>query len=246
MKSSVLARNILIHDQIKKIAEVCEKNNIKLVLLKGAALVELFPEYSFEREMEDIDVLVEKKDLKKFVDILKGLGYKHYPEDPNVLYNEEVDIKIDITTRLWYYSLKENKKLCNNLIKITNFYILPPKELLKHIVFHSYLEHNFVEEKWTKDVLLLKEKFAVDVNEEELIPKFVLKLLNKKSYYKGHLIQFLYLPWYRKINFLFTKLFPNKNFMFHRYGFKNVLLLPFFYIYRWLCFVKNLYYLVKG
>lgn len=235
--NQILARNILIHNELEKISEECEKNGIKLILLKGAALIELFPEYSFEREMEDIDVLVDKNNFYKFLNILKNLGYKNYPQDPNVVYKKDINLKIDITTKLWYLNDKENKKLINSCLKIGELYFLPPKEMLKHIVLHSYVEHNYIEPKWLKDIELIIKNFNLKFKIENYVPKIFLNFLDKRIYYKGHFLQFFFLPFNEKIKFLVKKFFPTKEFMLRRYNIKNIFVLPFFYFYRWVSFI---------
>jgi len=237
--NNIIARNILIHKEIEKISQKCVENSIKLVLLKGVALIELFPEYSFERYMEDVDVLIEEKSLKKFRDILFSLGYNEYKEDPNVMYNKQIDLKIDISTRLWYLSKKENQKVINSALKVRDFYILQPNEFLKHIVLHAYIEHNYIENKWIKDIELIKNKYSLQLDLEKILPKFVVFLLKRKIYYKGHILQFYFLPWKQKFIFLLQKFLPSKEFMRRRYNIKYNFLLPIFYLYRWASFVIN-------
>ncbi len=235
--NKILARNILIHQEIKKIKDECCNNNIRLILLKGAALIELFAEYSFFREMEDIDVLVENKYFYKFLNILKNLGYQPYCGDPNVVYKKDIDLKIDILTELWYLKRKENEKLMNSCVEKDGMYFLAPEEMLRHIIIHSYIEHNHIEDKWLKDISLIKEKFNLNFGIEDYIPKKFLNFINKKIYYKGHFLQFLFLPLSKKVRFLLRKIFPSKEFMVRRYSIKNILTLPFFYFYRWASFI---------
>ncbi len=232
MNSSLVAKNVLIHKQIEEICDECEKQEIKLVLLKGAALIELFPEYSFYRDMEDIDVMVNKKDYDKFVKLLKNLGYKNVPSDPNTLYSEDKPVKIDIFTELWYLSKKENFVLFNNLQKVGKFYVLPPEEMLRHICYHMYIEHNYIEEKWLKDIEIIKSKFCVEINFESFIPKWIRIWVNKKIFYKGHLLEFFVLPLDKKIQFLIKKLFPSSKFLLKRYNLRNKFFLPIVYFYR--------------
>lgn len=229
---NILFRNILIHNEIEKISTISDKYGIKLVLLKGAALIELFPEYSFIRELEDIDVMIEKKDFKMFVNILKDFGYVLSEDDPNVMSNENLNIKIDITTDLWYMTKKEKVKLFGSLLKLKNFYVLPPKEMLKHILIHSYINHNFLDEKWQKDIKLLIEKFSLNVEDVFKIPKIIFMFLRKEIFYKGHFLPLFLLPFNRKAEFLFNKLFPSADFIIRRYNIKKRFLIPFFYIYR--------------
>ncbi len=228
----ILFRNILIYNEIEKLSAISYKYGIKLILLKGAALIEIFPEYSFIRELEDIDVMIEKKDFKMFVNILKSLGYAQSEDDPNVMFKKELNIKIDITTDLWYMTRKEKVKLFNSLLKIKNFYILPPKEMLKHILIHSYISHNFLDKKWQKDIELLVERFNLNVEDVFKIPKIIFIFLRKKIFYKGHFLPLFLLPFNRKVEFLFYKFFPSTDFIIRRYNIKKNFLIPFFYIYR--------------
>ncbi|MFQ3676033.1 MAG: nucleotidyltransferase family protein, partial [Endomicrobiia bacterium] len=107
----IFSRNILFHSEIVRISEECFKQNIRLILLKGTAMIEMFPEYSFERELEDIDVLVEKKVYKKFKKLLSELGYEEVLCDPHAMFNKQKNVQIDIETKLWYLNEKENKKV---------------------------------------------------------------------------------------------------------------------------------------
>ncbi len=247
MNNSILAKNILIHKQIEEIYDECEKHNIKLVLLKGAALVELFAEYSFWRDMEDIDVLVNKKDYDKFVNLLKVLGYKNMPFDPNVMYSEDRPAKIDIFCELWYLSKKENVMLFNKLQKVDKFYILPPEEMVRHIYYHMYIEHNYIDERWVKDIEIIKSKFQINIDLDNLLPFWIKFFLNKKIFYKGHILEFLVLPLDKKIQFLTKKFFPSYKFLLKRYNLKNRYLLPLAYLYRFyslllraVCFLHRL------
>ncbi|MCX7716103.1 MAG: nucleotidyltransferase family protein [Endomicrobia bacterium] len=235
--NSIFVKNILIHHQLDEILNETEKLGIKVVLLKGAALIELFPEYSFCRDMEDIDVLINKKDYKKFIKLLFSLGYKFCDFDPKTLYKENMPAKIDVSCELWYLSKKENVEIMRKLCKINNFYILPVSEMVRNILYHMYVEHNSIETKWEKDVELLKSKYNIkeDVMKEmkEILKNRLIKILLKAQVmYKGHILQFFILPFGKKLNYIFNKIFPEKEFLIHRYKVKTQILLPVWYLYR--------------
>lgn len=164
-KKDIFSRNILFHNEIISISKKCREEEIKLILLKGAAMVELFPEYSFRREMEDIDVLIEQKNYEKFRKLLYELGYKEVPFDPHAMYNEQKDIQIDIETRVWYLSKKENWFLIHNAKHLSDFgietdcYVLSPQDMLNYTYIHSYIHHARKENKWEEDVKMIIEKF---------------------------------------------------------------------------------------
>lgn len=237
--NNIIARNIVIHNEIEKIAKECIKNGIKMILLKGAALIELFPEYSFSRDMEDVDVLVEEKNLDKFKKILENLGYQDVKDDPNVMYNPQLGVKIDIATKLWYLSKKENMKVILRSKRINNFYILPEEEIVRHILYHIYFEHNYEDKKWTTDLNLLKEKLNKNFDYNKSLSSFVKNNLNNDIFYKGHIFKFFLLPFFEKINYVVEKFFPSKEFLIKRYNIKSKFLLPLYFFYRWVSIVFN-------
>lgn len=229
MSKNILARNIIIHNYIEQISNECSKQGIRFILLKGAALIELFPEYSFEREMEDIDVLVEEKFYNKFIDILQKLGFKQSQTDPNVMYFN--DIKIDVTTKLWYLNKKENTKVIKSAIKLKdNIYVLSPLEMLRNILYHAYIEHNYLDSKWEKDIEILKKYYRLEFSFK--FPKIVDFFLKLNIYHKGHIVKFLFLPWHKRLCHFFYYIFPSTEFMLKRYNVRFASFLPFFYLYR--------------
>lgn len=56
--------------------QLLKNNKIKFVFLKGMHLINSYYDDLIERPVRDIDILVEKKDIKKIVHILKNNGYK--------------------------------------------------------------------------------------------------------------------------------------------------------------------------
>lgn len=53
-----LLRNMMILSRINEIFEMCEIRKLKIMLLKGIAMILLFKDYIKEREIEDVDILV--------------------------------------------------------------------------------------------------------------------------------------------------------------------------------------------
>ncbi len=219
----VFSRNILFHNEIVKISTLCAKNDIKLVLLKGAALIELIPEYSYEREMEDIDVLIVKKDYKKFKQVLKTIGYEEVRFDPNVMYNSKLDIQLDIETKVWYLDYKKNYEIMKTVAHLSNYnsetdaYILKLPDMLDYICIHSYVHHAKLEHKWEQDIEILCKKFGLKNCADEFKNKFFW-IINNDLDYKGHILRFLFLSMKQKIIYFFQTIFPDFNFVRLRYG----------------------------
>lgn len=245
----IFSRNILFHNEIVRISEKCLQQNIKLILLKGAAMIEIFPEYSFVRELEDIDVLVRKKAYKEFKILLSELGYEEVLYDPHAMFNKQKNVQIDIETKLWYLNEKDNVKIINSAIhltqygSLTNCYVLKPQDMLYNIYIHSYIHHAKFDPKWQKDIQLLKKRFKLRKIETKFKDRYKF-FLNSNIVYKGYVLRFLFLPFKQKINYLIETLFPPVEFVFLRYGIKHQrygimysFVVAFLYIKRWISLI---------
>lgn len=108
--------NIMKDDvQKREIDEICslfEKNNIKMILLKGSVIKELYKE-SYLRTMGDIDIYVEKKDHKKATKLILSMGYK---KDSNYGHHRSF-IKIPFIELEMHRSLLSPSNKCNNIFK---------------------------------------------------------------------------------------------------------------------------------
>lgn len=60
--------------QVAKLLEIFNKEQIKVVALKGLIVREFYP-YPEQRTMGDADIIVKPEDLDKVIDILKRIGY---------------------------------------------------------------------------------------------------------------------------------------------------------------------------
>lgn len=73
-KKSLFA-NILILDELKKVADSFFEPKIEFILLKGAALIQnVYPDFGV-RPLSDLDLLIKFKDLKEANTILENLGF---------------------------------------------------------------------------------------------------------------------------------------------------------------------------
>lgn len=74
------ARNAVIYDRAGKIIKAFDSQGVKTIILKGIFLAENIYKNIALRPMTDIDILIEKEDLARANDILKGLGYLLPPQ----------------------------------------------------------------------------------------------------------------------------------------------------------------------
>lgn len=260
--NSVLARNIMIHAQVADIASALSGGGVPAVLLKGAALIERFPEYMSWREMEDIDLMFRPADIGKAREILGRLGYRPAPEDPWAFVMEGAPAYVDTSDGLWYASRRENEDLWLRSARFTldcGLRHLPPEEFYAHVLAHAAVHHGTRHGKWMSDLELIKRKWDLERTglAEGVIMKYGLAkaeeacaggelsgiyraLLDSDIPLKGHALRFLFLPPAKKAGYALRSLFPDGNFLRHRYGLKNGFETFVFRLARPLLLAKNL------
>lgn len=175
MNRSILARNLLLNNELSTISQAFNASNIPLILLKGIALTHLFPEYSKERLMDDIDLLIQPKHIKDVRKILNSLKYKSIHDDPGKYYNTEKGIYLDIADNIWYLNKNENTKIWDNSRNYSIYskhncltYHLPPDEFYIHVLAHAAIHHGTKHDIWLKDLELLREKWEKDIDWHEV------------------------------------------------------------------------------
>jgi len=252
-----LSRNILIHKQICELVSEFNRNNIKFILLKGSALIEIFAKYAFFREMEDIDILVWPKHFLKAKEVLLSIGYICAKNDPHAFICPTKPAYIDLCEQLWYLDRAENIQV----FKDSKFGVLSPEDFYIHIFAHAFLHHAKKEKTWENDLQLLSEKWANKIDKVLLISKlkrhgfyriynnwlkhdrsdfFYSWFLNNEIPLKGHIFRFIFLPLRKKILYLNRIFFPSVEFLIGRYSLKNVCQAAYFRIVRPVLLVRQL------
>ncbi|MEW6040404.1 MAG: nucleotidyltransferase family protein, partial [Elusimicrobiota bacterium] len=165
----LLAKNLLIRKQATEAVRALESCGVDAILLKGVALMEISPEYSFEREVEDIDILIKPGYLGRAVSALESAGYVRVPSDPFAFVSPDYPVPVDISEGLWYLSNEENKKVFDNSLRAGDFRILSPADFLTHLYCHSQLHHARNEKKWLRDIEVLKTVFYSNASETFLL-----------------------------------------------------------------------------
>ncbi len=180
MDRNILARNILILNQLEEIASAFSKNNISAVLLKGAALIVSFPAYSGIRNMEDIDMLVRPNDITAAKDTLSSMGYTPAPEDPCGMINPTKPAPVDLSDNMWYLDRKENETLFNESLQFIfdgfsgRLSRLKAEDFYIHVLAHGAIHHAEADPKWKEDLLLIRENWGKSINWREVENKLKL------------------------------------------------------------------------
>jgi len=226
-----------VHSQLVEILDEFRQRRVQAILLKGAGLIELFPEYMREREMEDIDLLVKPGQLKQAKDALVSLGYTKAEKDPYAFSRKGSPFSVDLCPGIWYLDSRENDSLWLNALNVMDSGAQPPALVLSpadfyiHILAHASIHHKKFDSRWQKDLELLKSKYPEELTPSALetkIKSYGIRLpldFNESAQsgtpYAGHVSRFWFLPLRKKILYSAEAFFPPSEFLADRYGLRN-------------------------
>lgn len=142
---------------LKSIREKFLKNGIRHVLLKGAAL-QIKGFYSLgERQFRDLDILVDKKDLKKAYDVLKSLGFYYSNKYSNdrcdflgnmhhipPMVNQKltnIDLHHRVTLKKHFRECPLTNYCLNNIDEINETSCPDNIFLISHAFYHGLIHH---------------------------------------------------------------------------------------------------------
>lgn len=170
-------RNNLIYSEINHMASLLNPAGIEPIFLKGCAalLMELYDSRCL-RVMNDVDFLVEKKELPICVELMQSAGY--YPmKEVNLptnfyhhtpLVHDNHSIRFEIHERLDHDPLLDSKAIITEsvVIKVEDGVVRVPEK--KHFAVHNILHHHvFNRGLWTGivplyqlyDLYAIREKY---------------------------------------------------------------------------------------
>jgi hypothetical protein len=150
------ARNASLFNDLGAVLAALKQESIDVIVLKGAALAEIAYPHKALRPMNDIDLLVKKKNLHEAGSKLLSMGYRR---DASKVFSEEhhyhfvfkktAGISIEIHWDI-KYPTDPSKIVIDDLwrraqsasIPNVTTLILSPEDLLLHLCHHAY-KHNF-------------------------------------------------------------------------------------------------------
>jgi hypothetical protein len=262
MEKLRIARNLLILAQLEETAHLFSRQAIPVVVLKGAALIQLHPSYCAERTMEDIDLLVRPGDLEKARRLLLFHGYTPARDDPAAYQHGTQPASIDLVTGFWYLSRRQNEKLWqeNTLVPLAGvpgLYCLRYDDFYVHILAHAAIHHARKHMTCKRDLEVLREVAGDGFDERSIEQKLCAYglrdavqyylhgkvrltpvmmiyrwLLHREHPEGGHIARFLFLKFSRKFTYLAEILFPSRDFIRDRYGLTSSGQLLFFRVFR--------------
>ncbi len=169
------ARSLMVDKQIKEILDAFNKNNIRVLVLKGVALARTVYTDSANRSGSDIDLLVLPNCVFRARSIMENLGYyceETYFNNFKYLYDEEafsyndksknyltVEIHWDISP-FQLLSSHNTDQFFNRAVEVTwndfTFEVLDPVDTIIHQVIHLGMRHrSSIRLSWIYDIYLL-------------------------------------------------------------------------------------------
>lgn len=171
------ARNILIYKEMERILQALQREEIKVIVFKGAALGEEVYNNIALRPMTDIDFLIKKDDLEMIDEKLSESGYylayhsqtggeRHYAKPGSGFMN------LDIHWNTWQYKANgawENARE----IKIGEAaaLTLAPEDLLISLASHSAVHHGKAGGIWLVDIAMVINHYKDEFNWRKFIDK---------------------------------------------------------------------------
>jgi hypothetical protein len=179
MFHQTLCDNILISHALKQVLSALEKEDIRPIVLSGAALIELvYPDLG-SRQMADVDLLVQPKDLAGLDNALRFLGYQprltphpeeiHYhPANPGI-----PPVEMDIQTEVWHLNERQLAEVWHKAREVrlngTPALVLSPEDMFIYSVADTSVFHGFLELRWLNDIRYIVERYNKELNWSKIV-----------------------------------------------------------------------------
>jgi hypothetical protein len=180
------AYNILALSELDGILAQFKAGNVPVLLLKGAALLNLLHRESLSRPMCDIDLLVHKQDLRKASSLMSGLGYSpiNHNWGSHVTYGKADNAHVPVEIHWNLFNRKHPLQRYALGIKTGDMwdnpepvkigaetgYTLAPENQIIYLSCHM-LKESFSDSKWMEDMNRIVRFYAHRINWEDLVAK---------------------------------------------------------------------------
>lgn len=153
------AQGIMQQREAKNLVKELPARGIRVLPLKGSILKEFYPQARY-RQMADVDILIDRKNMEKAHTVMKELGYQYKggdSEDTVDKYYKPPCVSIEIHSHLMHYHAENHKKYLD--------------------IWERCKEENGVYHmNWDDYYLFLMEHFAKHFNESGSGIRFVLDI----------------------------------------------------------------------
>ncbi len=225
-KKVVRLRNILLFEAIREVDNILD---FKIGIIKGAALIIKGFYKIDEREMSDIDIIVEEKNHHKLLEIIYKIGFNKIPDGRNsyykLLHQKLPPVIFDI--HRYFLNISFNDFEFKKVYEFNNIFVPEDAWCLITTAVHGIINHGFFDKKDKEDVL----KILKHTDDENIIEKAMEKA--RKYNYQTILKKVLENCGYKTKISKYTPIeyfsIPFLNLAFKKYFTLNEYILPLFY-----------------
>jgi hypothetical protein len=152
-RTKIKIRNLILLDELNKLYDIFQKENINLFVIKGTSLILKNIFDIDEREMSDIDVFVKKKDFKNIEFLLYKFGFKKIEKGYNSYYKEIGGYFAPIIFDIHYDFI--GIKFDDIEIENTEYKNIKVSSLIDDFIItsiHSVIRHGYLSKKYLEDL----------------------------------------------------------------------------------------------
>ena len=170
------AQNIIAYKALEEVLRKFDGEQIKVILLTGAALAETVYDNISQRPMGDIDLLIRQEDFVKADKCLHRLEY-NLESGSNAHYIKKTPpvSLLDIHTRIWYLDKSEIDNVWKNgrQIEISKHktLVLAPEDMLIYAAAHPSVHHGHLKKTSLADIARILKTYGQEINWDRLIRK---------------------------------------------------------------------------
>ncbi|MEF3280310.1 MAG: nucleotidyltransferase family protein [Elusimicrobiota bacterium] len=227
----VRIRNVLLLDSLRAIDEIIWQKNFSIGVFKGAGMI-IKGIYSIdEREMSDIDILVDEKDLGCFIDEIENIGFKKIKDGRNSYYKDigEKFAPLIFDVHTYFSNINFSDFEFETVKEFKAIKVLTDEWLLITTAVHGIIKHGCFGQRDKSDFLKIlnyakiKDGFLIDKVMEKANKNKLGLILKTAFKVSGIEIQSTQKSLKEMLSFPFIWLSFKKHFTFNEY------ILPFFY-----------------
>lgn len=198
-----MAPNMLLHDELARVLKALQDAEVKVIVLKGAALAETVYGNIALRPMGDIDLLVSEEDLDRAKEVLLKLGFRkieyHSLRDP--LEEHPFHLRFinenkpgAILELHWGVARKpfdvEIIGLLQRAVAVRSngidTYVMCPDDLLPYLCWHT-ANHQFPRLLWLCDIAQVIKVYGQSINWDSVIERSEKWKIRRAVYYSLYL-----------------------------------------------------------
>ncbi len=163
----IMAREVLLTEAFLPVAEELERRKINFLVLKGFIYSQELYSSPGQRPYNDVDLLVQPKDVALFDEAIKKFGFELTSRDEmNYVRHDNIPVAIDAHTDLWFPRGSALWESCRKVVVGKHSYsTLDFENQLVFLISHPLIQHGYLRLLWVMDFLLFLRKYKEELDQ---------------------------------------------------------------------------------